>query len=231
MVKRWDELTHSSKKSYEFRQQYVMGPFQKIAALTPWYDKNAYEEYQKRRDETFREWLPGAAVLEVGCGPGHLSRDFVASYGSKNYVGVDYSLGMAKDAKLNHSSFDFVNADALKLPFADNSFDVVHSSFLFHHLQLEKRGPALREQLRVARKSLITEEIFGFEPGFWRWPYWAYYTLADGSYYRYTRREWLEVFRSLNIRLAKVFFTNETTIFRRLICLVALPGEAPEQDG
>ncbi|RJR34083.1 MAG: class I SAM-dependent methyltransferase [Deltaproteobacteria bacterium] len=224
MFKRWDELTHRSRKWYEFRQHYIMGPFKKIAALTPWYDQNAYAEFLQRRDETFREWLPGSSVLELGCGPGYLSAIFSATYGTKTYVGVDYSLGMVRDARSQYF-FDFVNADAFYLPFPDKSFDVVFSAYLFHHLPPKKRSLALQEQARVARRALIIEETFGFEPGFWRWPYWAYYTLADGSFYRYTLKEWPEIFRSINIRLKKLFFTQERTILHRLICMVAEPIE------
>lgn len=225
MFKRWNKLIHSSKTIYNFRSKYIMEPLKKIGALTPWHDKNAYTEYNKRRDETFRKWIPGSTVLEIGCGPFGMSGWFSKVYGSKIYVGVDYSSGMVKDAKLEYGNLDFVNADTLCLPFADKSFDVVYNQALFHHLKPEIRVQALLEQFRVARQALITEDVFGFEPGFWRWPHWAYYTLADGSYYRNTRREWLDILRSVNIRVAEYFYTSETTILNRFICIVAVPGE------
>ena len=231
--KRWDELTHSSTRSYSFRQKYIMGPFHKLASFSPWYDQNAVLRFQEQLGETYREWLAGSTVLEIGCGPGYLSRDCMETYGSKLYIGADYSVGMVKDAKSQYGNFNFVyfiNADTFSLPFADNSFDVVLSIALFHHLKPEMRGQAIREQSRVARRALITIDPFGFEPGFWCYPYRIYYTWADGSYYRYTRREWLAMFRSLNIKVVKIIHTSEHTILHRMICLVSLAGEEGDHE-
>lgn len=227
--KRWDELTHSSRRAYEFRQRFIMAPFQRLASLTPWYDADIAQHYQQTLAQLYREWLPGSRVLEVGCGPGHLSRDFCHNYGVHLYVGVDYSVGMVRDAKLAYPDKSFISADTLNLPFADRSFDIVHSAHLFHHLPPEVRPQAMQEHLRVAQRAVIVEETFGFEPCFWRWPYWAYYTVADGSYYRFTTQEWLSFFRSLNIKIINHVKTDERMIFRRIICWVAEPPSEPSR--
>lgn len=197
-----------------------MGPFRKIAALTPWYDAEATAKYLHRLAQTNRVFLADSSVLEIGCGPGHLSRELKEIYGVKFYIGSDYSLGMVQDAKLTYPDKTFVCADTFELPFLNNSFDYVYSSYLFHHLQPEMRAKAIIEQLRVARKAVVIVETFGFEKGFWRWPYWLYYTLTDGSYYRFTNKEWLEMFNLLNIAVLHWDYTAERSILHRLIFFI-----------
>ena len=49
----------------------------------------------------------------------------------------------------------FTYADALKLPFEDNSFDLVHSSAVLEHVgSLENQKKMIAESLRVARRGI-----------------------------------------------------------------------------
>lgn len=221
--RRWDEITQASKTAYNFRLQYIMGPLQKIAALTPWFDASLTIKYFVEMGRTYQEWLSGASVLDVGCGPGNLSLEFPLKYRSKAYVGLDISPGMVKDAQTDHPGESFLCGSILSLPFKDKSFDVVHSTRLFHHLKPEIRARAVVEQLRVARRAVIVEDLFGFEPGFWRYPHQVYYRLADGSYYRFTLKEWRDMFAQLKVEIAKSFFTGEKMILNRCACWVLIP--------
>ncbi len=222
-MRRWDKITHASKKAYDFRLKFIMGPLQKLAALTPWFDESLARGYNEELERTYAEWLLGATVLDVGCGPGRLSRDFTTNFGASFYVGLDSSPGMVRDARIDNPEQPFLGADVISLPFRDKSFDVVHSTRLFHHLRPEIRARAVAEQLRVARLAVIVEDLFGFEPGFWRYPHRAYYHLADGSYYRFTLKEWLAMFAQLKVSIAKSFFTGEKMILNRCACWVLTP--------
>jgi ubiquinone/menaquinone biosynthesis C-methylase UbiE len=219
---RWAEFTHGSKKLYEMRHR-IMGSLKKVASLTPWYDEEIFERFGHQLSQTYSELLPGARVLEVGSGPGDLSRSFCEQYGAKFYVGADYSPGMARDAKSDFPDQAFICADVGSLPFADDSFDIVQSAFLFHHLKPADRARALHEKMRVARRAVVIVDCFGFAPGFWRLPYKAYYTLADGSYYRDTIAEWQSFFEQAQGKIANYFFTDERMILHRLICWVIAP--------
>ena len=94
-----------------------------------------------------------ARVLEVGCGPGHLSIK-LAERGLE-VTGVDLDPAMIERAVANatgagndrHPSF-FVG-DAAALPFPDASYDVVVSTFSVHHWDDPAAG--LREIGRVLR--------------------------------------------------------------------------------
>jgi ubiquinone/menaquinone biosynthesis C-methylase UbiE len=50
-------------------------------------------------------------------------------------------------------------ADALALPFRDNSFDVVSSSLFVHHLEPEELLRFAAEGLRVARRAFIVNDL------------------------------------------------------------------------
>jgi ubiquinone/menaquinone biosynthesis C-methylase UbiE len=199
-----------------------MGTLQKLASLTPWYNKQLIEEYYKKLQSLYNEWIPGKSVLDIGCGPGNLSKEFYNKLGAKIYVGLDYSLGMIQDAYKEYPDKNFICGSTTDLPFNDNSFDIVHSTRLFHHLMPEIRSKTILEQVRVAKRVVILEDLFGCAPGFWRWPHYYYYTLADGSYYRYTLREWKTAFDTLKLPIYDSCYTNEQVIHGRCAYWVLL---------
>lgn len=84
-----------------------MGPLQKIAALTPWFDEGSTKDYYTKIERTYLEWLSGTVVLDVGCGPGKLSQEFPAQYGVAAYVGLDVSPGMVRDARADNPDRPF----------------------------------------------------------------------------------------------------------------------------
>lgn len=97
---------------------------------------------------------PDSTILDVGCGPGTITCDFASLAPQGNVVGVDYTedvLGAARAeaANRNIKNIDFQIADAQKLPFADNTFDIVHChAVLVHVLNAEK---VLSEMRRVCK--------------------------------------------------------------------------------
>ena len=77
--------------------------------------------------------VPYEALLDVGCGTGFLI-DILAKQKSARYCGVDLSDGMirvAKSKKIPDAEFTVGSAD--RLPYPDESFDIVACSQSFHH--------------------------------------------------------------------------------------------------
>ena len=91
---------------------------------------------------------PGDLVLDVAAGTGTSSRAFTLR--GARCVACDFSLGMlAVGARRRPDRVSFAAGDALALPFADRSFDVVTISFGLRNVA--DASAALAEMLRVTK--------------------------------------------------------------------------------
>ena len=90
---------------------------------------------------------PGERVLDVGAGTG-ISTEELSRSGSFA-VGADLSTGMLRAGRRARPEVPLVAGDALKLPFADETFDAVTISFALRNV-VDVEG-ALRELGRVTR--------------------------------------------------------------------------------
>ncbi len=103
---------------------------------------------------SFREvlTLPGAQVLDLCCGTGDMAFALYKE-GRSNpaIVGVDFSHAMLARAigKKQGAALRWIEADALTLPFAGQTFDLVTSAFGFRNLADYDAG--IREILRVLK--------------------------------------------------------------------------------
>jgi len=91
-------------------------------------------------------------VLEVGAGTGAMSI-FLAWLGF-NVVSIDTNEEVVKNARQTASRLNakvnFQVADTFKLPYLDQSFDIIFHQGLLEHFSDEDIGKILDEQLRVA---------------------------------------------------------------------------------
>jgi SAM-dependent methyltransferase len=118
--------------------------------------------YQRRvMYEVFLELTeirPQETVLDVG-----VTSD--RAYASSNYLEAWYphkmtitALGLDDAGFLEelYSGVRFVRGNGLTLPFADESFDVVHSSAVLEHVgHLDRQARLVRECARVARRAVF----------------------------------------------------------------------------
>lgn len=92
---------------------------------------------------------PHGVVLDNGCGNG-LFLEHLAQQGLPitRYVGIDISRGMLRHARARLAAHtggvpaELVRADACRLPFPDDSFDVIFARSLLHHLPDPAAGAA-----------------------------------------------------------------------------------------
>jgi demethylmenaquinone methyltransferase / 2-methoxy-6-polyprenyl-1,4-benzoquinol methylase len=90
---------------------------------------------------------PGDRVLDACCGTGDLAIAAAAAGGK--VTGIDFSRPMLDRARRKAPAIEWVEGDALALPFADGSFDAATVGFGVRNLaDLE---PGLRELRRVLR--------------------------------------------------------------------------------
>ncbi len=89
----------------------------------------------------------GERVLDIAAGTGTSSEPYADA--GVHVVPADFSLGMLKVGKARRRDLAFTAADALHLPFADESFDAVTMSFGLRNVC--DPSAALREFARVTR--------------------------------------------------------------------------------
>ncbi|MBI5509134.1 MAG: class I SAM-dependent methyltransferase [Deltaproteobacteria bacterium] len=122
-------------------------------------------------------WTGAERVLDVGCGPGLALIAAAKRLTSGKAVGLDKwmvihgEVNNSKAITLENARIEGVedrvevqDGDASAMPFADASFDVVVSSFVFHHLPHDIQHQALREIARVTKpggRILITDDRTG----------------------------------------------------------------------
>jgi SAM-dependent methyltransferase len=82
----------------------------------------------------------GMRVLDVGTGPGHLAA--AAAARGAVVTGADLAAGMLAEARRRHPEVEFVEADAERLPFADEAFGAVLAAFVINHLPDPERAVA-----------------------------------------------------------------------------------------
>ena len=99
------------------------------------------------------------SVLDVGCGTGALSN--VLYDKGLSVTGIDPSEGMLKQAQKRRRDKDIKLIKIIpgeKLPFPDNSFDIVISSYVAHGIKSEERIKFYKEMKRVAKEYVILHD-------------------------------------------------------------------------
>jgi len=127
----------------------VRGMFDRIA---PVYDAmnqvmTAGLDRRWRRLAVHEVVWPGDRVLDACCGTGDLAVE--AERRGGRVVGVDFSERMLERARPKSGTIEWVQGDALSLPFADGEFDAATVGFGVRNLEDLERG--LRELGRVLR--------------------------------------------------------------------------------
>ena len=110
---------------------------------------------------------PGTSVLDVGCANGYSSFQQLKN-NPESIIGVDYIDEMIAHAKEAREKFfpnhniDFQVADIRKLPFGDESFDVVYTTRVLINLSnWQEQLQGINECLRVAKKKWYRHFIRG----------------------------------------------------------------------
>ena len=122
----------------------------------------------RSRTADLAQLTPGEAVLDVGCGTGDLTLDIYRRVGSTGLVaGIDAAPEMVararQKARHRQMAIDFRVEPVEALSFADQTFDVVVSSLVFHHLPDTLKRQGLAEIHRVLKPGgrLLLVDFFG----------------------------------------------------------------------
>ena len=119
------------------------------------------------------ELKPGQDLLDVGCGPGTITADLAALVAPGRVTAVENAPGVLEQAARNAagagvSNIVFEVADIHELPYADDSFDVVHAHQVLQHVADPVQ--ALREMRRVCRPGGVVAARDSDYAGFFWYP-------------------------------------------------------------
>lgn len=94
-----------------------------------------------------------ATILDVGCGIGDFERLLPQDFGKK--IALDLSYEMLRVAKnyVAANRAEYVHGDALAIPLADETADLVFASCVLHHIPPAGVPAALSEMRRVCKKN------------------------------------------------------------------------------
>jgi ubiquinone/menaquinone biosynthesis C-methylase UbiE len=119
-----------------------------------------FDAVERHRYTEYAPWMPevmgfnqfkGARLLEIGCGMGTDLLQFAR--GGARVTGADLTPRSVEISKKRFRLYDtpasFIITDGERLPFADESFDVVYSNGVLHHTP--GTDVAIREAHRVLR--------------------------------------------------------------------------------
>ena len=92
---------------------------------------------------------PGMRALDVGCGPGALTKALADRLGAENVAGADPSEPFAEACAARLPGVEVVVAEAESLPFADGAFDAALAQLVVNFMPDAAKG--VREMARVTR--------------------------------------------------------------------------------
>jgi demethylmenaquinone methyltransferase/2-methoxy-6-polyprenyl-1,4-benzoquinol methylase len=124
----------------------------------------------------------GMHIVDVCCGTGQLSLELAETVGNSGHVtGLDFSHNMLEKAKENLSVLpsktiiDFLQGDAMNLPFEDNSFDGATVGWGLRNLPDLEKG--IREMVRVVKPGGMIVSLDMAKPTtpVFKQGYWLYF--------------------------------------------------------
>jgi len=156
------------------------------------------------------------SVLDIGCSNGIGIKSFFEPFGKK-CEGIDVSK-TAVDRAIKKGISAKV-ASVTKIPFDDNSFDLVCSSDVIEHLKPEDQEKAHRECFRVSNKY-VAHKIANTPEG----------NLFAGEKLHltcWTHERWMEFFESLNLENWKLIYTITPEVWDEIKHVVYWMKEPP----
>ena len=116
-------------------------------------DRPSWDDDVRELEGVVASLLP-KPTLDVACGTGFLTRHLHGEI-----VGLDQSARMLEIAREQAPTAEFVQGDALDLPFDDGSFDRVFTGHFYGHLEERERKRFLAEARRVAPELVVVDAV------------------------------------------------------------------------
>ena len=116
-------------------------------------DEFIYGRYQinEELDTIMKKLKPGAKVLDIGCGTGHLANFFHKK--GFDVTGIEPSVNMLNYARKNFPEINFIEGISSELPFEENSFDLVFSIEVMRYLHPDDVMKTYKEVHRILKNE------------------------------------------------------------------------------
>jgi hypothetical protein len=149
---------------------------QYLGAVNYWLSSRSRQRKFDLFSSLMKPW-PGCSVLNLGAAPPHLGRTLMKGesvrieqpeqdprWGGLRVVGCNLNRADMESYQMAYHVYGFaaVIADGCRLPFSDQSFDVVFSNAVIEHLSPEGQRHMAREIMRVGRSWFVTTPNFWF---------------------------------------------------------------------
>lgn len=145
-------------------------------------------------------------VLDVGCASGWLAARIAKILPQASVTGVDVSPKMIDYAKVVHPDINFVHADAQKLPFPKESFDLIVCTETLEHV-VDPLGVLLEIRRCLAKKG---EAIISMDTGSLLFKIiWFFWVKTKGKVWqkahlhKFNQDKLKKLFKKANFRIKK----------------------------
>lgn len=143
----------------------------------------------------------GSKILDLCTGTGEQAIAFSKNAGF--VVGVDLSKPMLEKAADKESNVTFILADALNLPFKNDSFDMCCISFALHEMPHDVRHKVLNETKRVSEKIVVVDYHIP-KNRMHRWFHVSMASLWESEYFKdFAKRDLGELLQQHGLRVVK----------------------------
>lgn len=151
------ENTHKIKNNWKDLWNFnnIASGYDKLVKSSPG-EIGIYDKYEVVLKNIFEKAIEDKEkedikVLDIGVGTGNLSSYFIEE--KIEIIGIDQSREMLSKAREKFPNLKLRFGEFLKIPFNDNSFDIIVSTYAFHHLNNKEKIVALEEMKRVLKDN------------------------------------------------------------------------------
>ena len=219
------EQNNQKQKTIEtYRKKDTVGVFDKAR------DKYLYQKYKHKIESSFLKKAikslkkDNIKILDVACGTGRMLRGIFSIKKDIEYYGIDTSKEMIKHLKEKAKKLSVEKnvkikiGDAEKMPFKEESFDIVYSFHLLWHLEKEGQEKIIKEMLRVCKNEGVI--IFDILNKNFVWERIKKFLRKETKeIYKLSIKDIKNIIKSDNFKIEKLndFLLNIFNIFRKSI--------------
>ncbi|MCL4528369.1 MAG: ubiquinone/menaquinone biosynthesis methyltransferase [Chloroflexi bacterium] len=134
------------------RARYVQNMFTRIARRYDLMNRlmtGAQDVHWRKQVIKLAQIDQGSHLLDLGSGTGDLASEALRQQPNAHIVAADFTLEMMRVGQAHYGPLNWSAADALRLPFKDETFDAVVSGFLMRNVI--DVSQAFKEQFRVLK--------------------------------------------------------------------------------